>query len=294
MCNIISTLYYMNRLLNSNSRCGTRTWATTNGAVVGSGCDPSGIGVLEVGVRSHEVDYRILGDDLQFVEVELDPQETVIAESGAMMYIEDGITFEVKMGDGSEPDQGTWGRLKSAGKRALAGESVFLAHFTNEGAGRRTVAFAAPYPGEIVPLDLAEIGGRIRVQKEAFLCAARGTKLDISLNRKLGAGFFGGEGFILQDISGDGMAFLHAGGTIVEKRLTGEKLRIDTGCVVAFEPQIEFSIERAGRASSMLFGGEGLFLATLAGTGRVWLQSLPFSKMVDQVIRHIPPPSNSG
>lgn len=245
-------------------------------------------------MRSHEVDYRIVGDDLQFVEVELDPQETVVAESGAMMYVEDGITFEVKMGDGSEPDQGAWGRLKSAGKRALAGESVFLAHFTNEGAGRRTVAFAAPYPGKIVPLDLAQIGGRIRVQKEAFLCAARGTKLDIALNRKLGAGFFGGEGFILQDISGDGMAFLHAGGTIIEKRLTGEKLRIDTGCVVAFEPQIEFSIERAGRASSMLFGGEGLFLATLAGAGRVWLQSLPFSKMVDQVIRHIPPPSNSG
>ena len=245
-------------------------------------------------MRSHEVDYRIVGDDLQFVEVELDPQETVVAESGAMMYLEDGITFEVKMGDGSEPRQGAWGKLKSAGKRALSGESVFLSHFTNHGAGRRTVAFAAPYPGKIVPLDLAQVGGRIRAQRDAFLCAALGTKLDISLNRKLGAGFFGGEGFILQDISGDGMAFLHAGGTIVEKRLVGEKLRIDTGCVVAFEPQIEFSIERAGRASTMFLGGEGLFLATLEGTGRVWLQSLPFSKVVDEVIRHIPPPSNKG
>ncbi|MDE0137286.1 MAG: TIGR00266 family protein [bacterium] len=247
-----------------------------------------------MGVRSHEVDYRIVGDDLQFVEVELDPQETVVAESGAMMYIEDGITFEVKMGDGSEPNQGAWGKLKSAGKRALAGESAFLAHFTNQGGGRRKVAFAAPYPGKIVPLDLAQLGGRIRAQRNAFLCAARGTKLDIALNRKLGVGFFGGEGFILQDLSGDGMAFLHAGGTIVEKHLTGEKLRIDTGCVVAFEPQIEFSIERAGRTSTMFLGGEGLFLATLEGSGRVWLQSLPFSKVVDEVIRHIPPPSNSG
>ena len=245
-------------------------------------------------MRSHEVDYRIQGDDLQFVEVELDPGETVISESGAMMYVEEGITFEVKMGDGSEPNQGAWGRLKSAGKRALAGESVFLAHFTNQGHGRRTVAFAAPYPGKIVPLDLAQLGGRIRVQREAFLCAARGTKLDITFNRKLGAGFFGGEGFILQDISGDGLAFLHAGGTIVEKRLIGETLRVDTGCVVAFEPQIEFSIERAGRASTMVFGGEGLFLATLSGTGRVWVQSLPFGKMVDQIIRRIPASDDSG
>ena len=245
-------------------------------------------------MRSHEVDYRIRGDDLQFVEVELDPGESVISEAGAMMYVEEGITFEVKMGDGSEPNQGAWGRLKSAGKRALAGESVFLSHFTNQGAGRRTVAFAAPYPGKIVPLDLAQLGGRIRVQREAFLCAARGTKLDITFNRKLGAGFFGGEGFILQDISGDGLAFLHAGGTIVEKRLIGETLRVDTGCVVAFEPQIEFSIERAGRASTMVFGGEGLFLATLAGTGRVWVQSLPFGKMVDQIIRRIPSSDDSG
>ncbi len=240
-------------------------------------------------MRSHEVDYRIWGDDLQFVEVELDPQESVIAEAGVMMYIEEDIGFEAKMGDGSEPGKGAWGRLKSAGKRALAGESLFLTHFTNNGGGRRKVAFAAPYPGKIIPLNLGSIGGRIIAQKESFLCAAMGTKLDIAFNRKLGAGFFGGEGFILQDIQGDGLAFLHAGGTVTEKHLAGETLRIDTGCIVAFEPQIEYSIERAGNMKSMMFGGEGLFLATLKGAGRVWLQSLPFNRIVDQVIRNLPP-----
>ena len=240
-------------------------------------------------MRSHEVDYRVVGADLQFVEIELDPGESVVAESGAMMYVEEGIVFETRMGDGSEPNRGAWGKLKSAGKRALAGESLFLAHFTNQGSGRRTVAFAASYPGKIVPVDLAEIGGRILAQKTAFLCAAMGTKLGIALNRKFGAGVFGGEGFILQDIQGDGLAFLHAGGTVVEKRLIGETLRVDTGCIVAFEPQIEYSIERAGRASTMVFGGEGLFLATLRGAGRVWLQSLPFSRLADEVIMRIPP-----
>lgn len=240
-------------------------------------------------MRSHEVDYRIHGDDLQFVEIELDPGESVIAEPGAMMHVEEGIVLEIRMGDGSEPKMGAWGKLKSAGKRALAGESLFLAHFTNQGAGRQTVAFAAAYPGKVVPVDLAVVGGRILAQKTAFLCAAKGTKLGIALNRKFGAGVFGGEGFILQDIQGDGLAFLHAGGTIVEKRLIGETLRVDTGCIVAFEPQIEYSIERAGRASAMVFGGEGLFLATLRGAGRVWLQSLPFSRLADEVIQRIPP-----
>ena len=240
-------------------------------------------------MRSHEVDYQIHGDDLQFVEVELDPQESVIAEAGAMMYIEGDIGFETKMGDGSEPDKGAWGRLKSAGKRALAGESLFLSHFTNNGGGRRKVAFAAPYPGKVIALDLGSIGGRVLVQKEAFLCAAMGTKLDVAFNRKLGTGFFGGEGFILQNISGDGLVFIHAGGTVVEKHLSGETLRIDTGCIVAFEPQIEYSIERAGNVKSMMFGGEGLFLATLSGAGRVWLQSLPFNRVVDQVIKNLPP-----
>ena len=240
-------------------------------------------------MRSHEIDYRIWGDDLQFVEIELDPGESVVAEAGAMMYVEEGIEFETRLGDGSEPNKGAWGKLKSAGKRALAGESLFLSHFTNHGAGRRSVAFAAPYPGKVIPLDLGAVGGRILAQKQAFLCAAMGTKLGIAFNRKFGAGVFGGEGFILEDIQGDGLAFLHAGGTVIEKRLIGEALRIDTGCIVAFEPQIQYSIERAGNISSMMFGGEGLFLATLSGAGRVWLQSLPFSRVVDQVIRSLPP-----
>lgn len=244
-------------------------------------------------MRSHEVDYQIRGGDLQFVEIGLDPGESVIAEAGAMLYVEEGIEFVTRMGDGSEPNQGAWGKLKSAGKRALAGESLFLSHFTNHGTGRRTVAFAAPYPGKVIPLDLAAIGGRILAQKTAFLCAAMGTKLGIAFNRKFGAGVFGGEGFILQDIQGDGLAFVHAGGTITEKRLIGETLRVDTGCIVAFEPQIEYSIERAGKASTMVFGGEGLFLATLQGAGRVWLQSLPFSRLADEVIQRIPP-SRSG
>ncbi len=234
-------------------------------------------------MRSHEVDYEVFGDDLQFVEIALDPAETVVAEAGAMMYLDDGVEFETKMGDGSDPDQGLFGKLKAAGKRAITGESVFMTHFTNRGGGRSKVAFAAPYPGKIVPVDLAEIGGRLICQKDAFLCAAMGTKIGIVFNKRLGTGFFGGEGFILQDLSGDGLAFLHAGGTIIEKRLMGDRLRVDTGCIVAFEPTIDYAIERAGKLKSQIFGGEGLFLATLQGTGRVWLQSLPFSRLADRI-----------
>lgn len=234
-------------------------------------------------MRSHEVDYKIHGDDLQFVEIELDPGETVIAEAGAMMYLTEGITFETKMGDGSEPEKGFFGKLKDAGKRALTGESIFITHFTNNGGGKQHAAFAAPYPGKIVPVDLAQSGGKLICQKDAFLAAALGTKIDIVFNRKIGTGLFGGEGFILQSISGDGMAFLHAGGTIIERRLMGEKLRVDTGCLVAFEPTVEYAIERAGNLKSQFFGGEGLFLATLQGTGRVWLQSLPFSRLADRI-----------
>ena len=244
-------------------------------------------------LRSHEIDYQLHGDDLQFVEIALDPGESVVAEAGAMMFIEEGIEFETKLGDGSEPNQGAWGKFKSAGRRVLAGESLFLTHFTNRGGGRRSLAFAAPYPGKIIPLDLAAVGGRILAQKQAFLCAAMGTRLGIAFTRKFGTGFFGGEGFVLEDIQGDGLAFLHAGGTVIEKHLVGESLRIDTGCIVAFEPQIQYSIERAGRATSMLFGGEGLFLATLTGAGRVWLQSLPFNRLVDEVIRNLPPSGSS-
>ncbi len=240
-------------------------------------------------MRCHEVDYRIIGDDMQLVEVELDPGEAVVAEAGAMTYMEDGISFEARMGDGSEPDQGLFGKLLGAGKRALTGESVFMTHFTNQSRGKKHVAFAAPYPGKIVPLDLSIIGGGgILCQKDSFLCAAYGTRLGIAFQRRLGTGFFGGEGFILQHLQGDGMTFVHACGTIIEKQLQGETLRVDTGCLVAFEPTVDYNIERAGNLKSMFFGGEGLFLATLRGTGRVWLQSLPFSRLADRILAHAP------
>lgn len=240
-------------------------------------------------MRCHEVDYRIVGDDMQMVQVELDPGETVIAEAGAMTYMEQGISFEARMGDGSEPEQGLFGKLLGAGKRALTGESIFMTHFTNEGHGKEHVAFAAPYPGKIVPLDLAAIpGNEILCQKDSFLCAAYGTEVGIAFQRRLGTGFFGGEGFILQRLRGDGMGFVHACGTIIERELKGETLRVDTGCLVAFEPSIDYDIERAGNLKSMFFGGEGLFLATLRGTGRVWLQSLPFSRLADRILAHAP------
>ena len=240
--------------------------------------------------RCHEVDYQIVGDDMQMVIVELDPQETVIAEAGAMTYMEEGIKFETKMGDGSEPDQGFFGKMFSAGKRVITGESIFMTHFTHGGMGKSHVAFAAPYPGKIIPVDLASIPGNdLLCQKDAFLCAAYGTKVTIAFNKKFGAGLFGGEGFILQKLVGDGLAFIHAGGTVVERELNNETLRVDTGCIVAFEPHIDYSIERAGNLKSMFFGGEGLFLATLRGSGRVWLQSLPFSRLAGRVLSNIGP-----
>ena len=240
-------------------------------------------------IRCHEVDYEIIGDDLQMVEIELDPGETIIAEAGAMNYMEDDIGFEAHMGDGSRADEGVMGKLLNVGKRVLTGESIFMTHFTNRAsAGKRRVAFAAPYPGKIIPLDMAPLGGELICQKDAFLCAALGTQLDIALHRRLGAGFFGGEGFILQRLRGDGKCFLHAGGTIVERELRGSTLRVDTGCLVAFTPGIDYDIARAGNLKSMVFGGEGLFLATLRGHGRVWLQSLPFSRLADRVIAHAP------
>ena len=239
-------------------------------------------------MRCHEVDFEIKGNDLQLVEVELDPGETVIAEAGAMTYIEDGISFESKMGDGSEPEKGFFGKLLSAGKRALTGESIFITHFTNQSHKKRKVAFAAPYPGKIMALNMAHYGQQIICQKDSFLAAALGTKVSMMFNQKLGAVFFGGEGFILQKIEGDGLAFLHAGGTIVEKKLENETLRVDTGCVVAFSPSLQFDIERAGNLKSMFFGGEGLFLATLSGTGTCWIQSLPFSRLADRIIASAP------
>lgn len=233
--------------------------------------------------RSHEIDYEIIGESIQMVEVELDPQETVIAEAGSMNYMEDGISFETKMGDGSEPDAGFMGKLVSMGKRAITGESLFMTHFTNIGSGKKHVTFAAPYPGTIIPVDLTDFGGQLLCQKDAFLCAAMGTKVGIAFNKKIGTGLFGGEGFILQKLEGDGMAFIHAGGTIVRKELKGEKLLVDTGCLVAFTSGVDYNIERAGNLKSMVFGGEGLFLATLQGTGTVWLQSMPFARLAQRI-----------
>lgn len=234
-------------------------------------------------MQSHEIDYKIIGHDVQLVEIELDPQEVVIAEAGAMLYMEDGIDFTTRMGDGSNPSAGLFDKLLAAGSRVIAGESLFLTHFTNRGRGKKHVAFSAPYPGTIIPLDLRQFGGTIIVQKDAFLCAAYGTKLSIIFNKRLGAGFFGGEGFILQRLQGDGKVFIHAGGTVIERQLNNELLRVDTGCIVGFETTIDYDIQQAGGLRSMVFGGEGLFLATLRGTGKVWLQSMPIRKLIAQL-----------
>lgn len=237
-------------------------------------------------MRSHEIDYKIYGDDMQMVEIELDPGETVIAEAGAMNWMENGIQFEAKMGDGSDANEGFLGKVLNMGKRVLTGESLFMTHFTNRGMGKKRVAFSAPYPGKIIPVDLPDFNGQLLCQKDAFLCAAYGTKISIAFTKRLGAGFFGGEGFILQKLEGDGKAFIHAGGTIIKKELVNDKIYIDTGCIVAFTPTLDYSIEASGGLKSMFFGGEGLFLATLYGTGTVYLQSLPFSRLADRVIQH--------
>lgn len=230
---------------------------------------------------SHVIDYQIKGESIQIVEVELDPTETVIAEAGAMLFMEEGIMFETKMGDGSNPSQGLFDKLLSAGSRMLTGESLFMTHFTNRGNRKAKVGFSAPYPGTIIPVDLATSPNHeLVVQKDGFLCAAYGTRLSIVFNRKIGAGLVGGEGFILQKLSGDGKAFVHAGGTVIERTLNNETLRVDTGCVVAFESHIDFDVESTGSLKSMVFGGEGIFLATLRGSGKVWLQSMPIRKLV--------------
>ena len=239
-------------------------------------------------MKCHEVDYELFGRDMQIVEVELDPGETVIAEAGAMNYMEDGISFESRMGDGSKANEGIMGKLLNVGKRVITGESIFLTHFSNQGNGKRRVAFAAPYPGQIIPIDMSKVGGELLCQKDAFLAAALGTEIGIAFTRRLGTGFFGGEGFILQHLQGDGMAFVHACGTVIQKKLHNETLRVDTGCLVAFTKGVDYDIERAGGLKSMFFGGEGLFLATLRGTGTVLLQSLPFSRMADRILAHAP------
>ncbi len=239
-------------------------------------------------MRSHEIDYQITGNDIQLLEIELDPGETVIAEAGAMNYMEEGISFAAKMGDGSKPESGFFGKLMDAGIRKISGESIFLTHFTHNGNGKKRVAFSAPYPGKIIPINLAEIDGELFCQKDAFLCAALGTEIGIAFTKRLGTGFFGGEGFILQRLRGDGMSFIHAGGTVITKKLVNEQLQVDTGCIVAFTGGIDYDIQRAGNLKSMFFGGEGLFLATLRGTGTVLLQSLPFSRLADRVLAHAP------
>ncbi len=240
-------------------------------------------------MRAHDIEYRILGHDMQLVEVVLDPGETVIAEAGSMTYMEAAISFETRMGDGADPEAGMFGKLFSAGKRMLTGESLFTTHFTHAGSGGKArVAFAAPYPGTVMPLDLGQLGGKVICQKDAFLCAALGTKLGIAFNKRLGSGLFGGEGFILQKLEGDGLAFIQAGGTVIEKSLDNETLRVDTGCLVGFTEGVEYDIKMSGGLKSMLFGGEGMFLATLSGRGKVWIQSLPFSRMADRVLQFAP------
>ena len=234
-------------------------------------------------MQSHEIDFKIVGNDIQLVEIELDPGETVIAEAGAMLYMEDGISFDTKMGDGSNPRAGLFDKLLAAGSRVMAGETLFITHFTNQGWGKKHVAFSAPYPGTILAINLQEHQNSLIFQKDAFLCAALGTRISMRFNKKFGAGLFGGEGFILQNLTGDGMVFIHAGGTVIERQLNNEVIRVDTGCVVGFEESIDFDIQKAGGMRSMFFGGEGLFLATLRGTGKIWLQSMPIRKLVTQL-----------
>ncbi len=239
-------------------------------------------------MKCHKVDYEIIGNSMPLLEVELDPGETVIAEAGSMNYMEEDISFETKMGDGADPDQGMFSKLFSVGKRMITGESLFMTHFSNNGGQKRKVAFAAPYPGMVVPVDMSQIGERLYCQKDAFLCAALGTGLSVAFSRKLGAGFFGGEGFILQKLEGDGMAFIQAGGSVVRKELNSETLRVDTGCLVGFSEGIEYDIEMVKGLKSMFLGGEGLWLATLSGTGSVWVQSLPFSRLADRILAAAP------
>ena len=233
---------------------------------------------------SHEIDYYIQGNECQFVEVELDYGETVVAESGAMMFMEPGIEMTAKMGDGSEGNQGMMGKLFGAAKRVITGESLFMTHFTHQGAGKARVAFAAPFPGKIIPVDLQQTG-TLMAQKGAFLCAAHGTKLGIGFTKKFGAGLFGGEGFILQKFEGDGVVLIHAGGTVVERQLQpGQAMRVDTGCIAAFQESVQYDIQFVGGIKNTLFGGEGLFFATLTGPGHVWLQSLPFNRLADRIV----------
>lgn len=236
---------------------------------------------------NHEIDYRIFGEEMQYVEVELDPGETAIAEAGAFMMMEDGIQMATIFGDGTQQDSGFMGKLFSAGKRLLTGESLFMTTYTNQGLGKARVSFASPFAGKIIPLDLSKLENKIIAQKDAFLCAAMGVSVGIELQRKLGTGIFGGEGFIMQKLEGDGMAFVHAGGFVKEIELgVGETLRIDTGCVVAYTSRVDFDIEFIRGVKNMVFGGEGLFYAVLRGPGKVWVQSLPISRLAARIMQY--------
>jgi len=236
---------------------------------------------------NHEIDYKIHGEEMQYVEVELDPSETAIAESGAFMMMEEDIEMQTIFGDGSKANQGFMGKIVSAGKRLLTGESLFMTAFTNTGHGKKKVSFASPYPGKIIVLDLLQMGGKAVCQKDSFLCAAKGVTVGIEFQRKLGTGLFGGEGFIMQKLEGDGLAFVHAGGHVTEKELkSGQVLKVDTGCIVAYAPTIDYDIQFVGGIKNTLFGGEGLFFATLRGPGKVWLQTLPISRLASRILSY--------
>ncbi|MFN8298407.1 MAG: TIGR00266 family protein [Chitinophagales bacterium] len=238
---------------------------------------------------NHEIDYRIFGEEMQCVEVELDPQETVVAEAGAFMYKDAPIQMQTIFGDGSNQGGGIMGKIFSAGKRMLTGESLFMTTYTHTGTGKARVAFASPYPGKIIPMDLQQLGGKIIAQKDAFLCAAKGVSVGIEFQKRLGTGLFGGEGFIMEKLEGDGMAFCHAGGHIIERELApGEVLHIDTGCVVAYTKDIDFDVQMIGGIRNTLFGGEGFFYAVLRGPGKVWLQTLPISRLASRIIQYAP------
>ena len=238
-------------------------------------------------LKNHEIDYRIHGEEMQIVEIELDPQESCVAESGSFMMMNQEIKMETLFGDGSGQQQGFLGKLMSAGKRLITGESLFITAFTNMGQGKKSVSFAAPYPGKIIPMDLSLLGGKVVCQKDAFLCAARGVNVGIEFQRRLGTGIFGGEGFIMQKLEGDGLAFVHAGGLVIERELQpGEVLKVDTGCVVAYTQQVDFDVEFIRGIRNMVFGGEGLFFAVLRGPGKVWLQSLPISRLASRVLAY--------
>jgi uncharacterized protein (TIGR00266 family) len=279
---------------------GMAGWVAANqvpelsGALGGGGGAAAAPPAPSSGRRAHEVDYEIVGEEMQFVVVELDPAEGALAEAGSMMYMTSGIQMNTIFGDGTTGG-GLMDKLLGAGKRVLTGESLFMTEFVNQGSGKQHVAFASPYPGKIIPVDLTQVGGKLVAQKDAFLCAAKGVSIGIAFQKKIGVGLFGGEGFIMQSLEGDGLAFLHAGGTIVKKELgAGENLRVDTGCLVALDPSVNYDIQFVGGVKSAIFGGEGFFFASLTGPGTVWLQSLPFSRLAGRIHEAAPQTGRGG